>query len=375
MKQPNERSLNVIVMDVSPVTWGERELIRTASDKSRLAAGKRSIGPARLEELLCAVQCFCSASTSLEKDAVLVLVAVAGSEVAVVYPRKDALEEYFRNPENKMDSRKLQSDLVTGVAELMAKASAKQQQQQQANNGSDGTASSPPPPPLTSNLAAMASAFSIALCLINRFLVAANAGVSALHDHHAWNRGNADDQGVITALGGGGKNTSQKSSHKSRVWSPRILLLQASDDRPSDYNAMMNCAFAAVKQQIVVDACFILSPSERGASKSSSYLEQTCDMTGGLLSTPTAASQADKALTEVLLTIFLPPRSSRPRLNQVAITNLDFRARSFDTGEIVDMAYVCNQCLSIFSVLPQERCPTCDAEIRSKKQPKITATT
>ncbi|KAG7338233.1 transcription factor Tfb4 [Nitzschia inconspicua] len=357
MKQPNERSLTVIVMDVSPVTWGERELIRTASDKSRLAAGKRSIGPARLEECLSAVQCFCSAASSLEKDAVTVLVAVAASEVAVVYPRKDALEDYFRNPENKLDSRNLQSNLLSGVAELMAKASAKQQQ-------SSTSDPSNPPPPLTSNLAAMASAFSTALCLINRFLVAANAGVSALHDHHSWNRGNRDDDGVIAALGGG--TSGKKPSHKNRVWSPRVLLLQASDDRPSDYNAMMNCAFAAVKQQILVDACFILSPSER-ASKSSSYLEQTCDMTGGLLSTPSAASQADKALTEVLLTIFLPTRSSRHRLNQVAITNLDFRARSFDTGQIVDMAFVCNQCLSIFSQLPQGRCPTCDAEIRSKK--------
>jgi transcription initiation factor TFIIH subunit 3 len=352
MKHSDQLSLNVIVMDVSPVTWGERELIRNASDKARLAAGKRSAGPAKLEECLSAVQTFCSACTNLERDAVTLLVAVAANEVAVVYPRKDALEEYFTNPENKLDSRRMLRDFLTGVAELMAKASAKQ--------------ASDPNHPLTANSATMASAFSMALCLINRFFVAAHSGVSALHDHQSWNRGNGDDEGVITALRGSGEGGSKKPSQTRRVWSPRVLLMQASDDRPSDYNAMMNCAFAATKQSIVVDACFIQSPSER-APKGSSYLEQTCDMTGGLLLNPTSPSQADKGLTEVLLTIFLPPRSSRPRLNQVAINDLDFRARSFDTGEIVDMAFVCNQCLSIFSQQPTGRCPTCDAEIRSKK--------
>jgi transcription initiation factor TFIIH subunit 3 len=354
MKRSEQRSLNVIVIDVSPVTWGERELIRNASDKARFAAGKRSAGPAKLEECLSAVQTFCSACTNLERDAVMLLVAVAANEVAVVYPRKDALEEYFTNPENKLDSGKMQSDFMGGVAELMAKASAKQAIH-----------------PMMATSAAMASAFSIALCLINRFLVATNAGVSALYEHHSWNRGNGDDAGVITALSGSGVGESKRNSHTRRVWSPRVLLMQASDDRSSDYNAMMNCAFAAVKQSIVVDACFIQSPSER-APKGSSYLEQTCDMTGGLLLNPTSPSQAEKGLTEVLLTIYLPPRSSRPRLNQVAINDLDFRARSFDTGEIVDMAYVCNQCLSIFSQQPTGRCPTCDAEIKSKKKKTTT---
>jgi transcription initiation factor TFIIH subunit 3 len=360
MKGPVERSLTVLVIDVSPVAWGQRDLQRTASDKARLQAGKRSIGPAKLEECLSAVQAFCSASSSLERDSILVLVGVAGNEVGVVYPRKDALEEFFQNPENKLDSRKIQRDLVDGVAELTAKAALKQSS---ADNDNDQ--------PLTASLAAMASAFSMSLCLINRFLVAANAGVSALHDHHSWNRGNGDDEGVITALSGGGgiggEGGSKRKSKRSRAWSPRILLIQASDDRPADYNAFMNCAFASVKQNIVVDGCFIPVP---GGAKSSSYLEQTCDMTGGLFLAPSGAAQANKALTEVLLTVFLPPRSCRSRLNLPAINKVDFRARSFDTGEILDMAYVCNQCLSIFKLKPTGRCPTCNAEIRSRKQPR-----
>jgi transcription initiation factor TFIIH subunit 3 len=355
MKRSDERSLIVIVIDVSPLEWGKREFQRNAADKKRVAGP--CLGPARLEELLCAVQAFCSASSSVERDAVLVIVAVAASEVAVVYPRKDALEEFFSNPENKLDSSKIQQDLTSGVAELVAKAVATQ-----ANNFEQ---------PVSALYAAMASAFSMSLCLINRFLVASNAGVSALHDHHSWNRGNGDDDGVITALSGGGGGESKKKSQKARAWSPRIVLIQASDDRPADYNAFMNCAFAAVKQNIVVDCCYLpINKDAKDEEGNSAYLLQTSDMTGGLYSALKGASQADNCLTEALLTVFLPPRSTRKRLTGPASATVDFRARSFDTGQAVDIAHVCNQCLSIFSQKPTGRCPTCEAEIKSRKHQK-----
>jgi len=347
-RESEERPLTVLVIDVSPVTWGERDLNRQASDKARLAAGKRgSTGPGTLDELLTAVQAFASAFVSLDRDCALIVVAVAGRETAVVYPRKDLLEGYFANPETRLDTRQIQVDLMKGVSDLVSRAA-------KNVSKSKNTASS---------RAAMASAFSLSLCLINRFLVATNAGVSALHDDHlAWNRGNADDEGVITAIGGGGK---KKSQRKTRAWSPRIMLVQASDDRPSDYNAFMNCAFAAIKHRIVVDCCYI---QMAGRSKPSSFLEQTSDLTGGLFLTPTGLAQANKALTEVLLSVFLPPRSCRHKMNLPSNNKVDFRARSFDTGEIVDMAFVCNQCLSIFKKNPHNRCPTCDAEIRANKQ-------
>ena len=347
-KRSDERPLTVLVIDVSPVAWGERELKRQASDKARLAAGKRSTGPATLEELLSAVKAFASAFQSLERDSALLVVGVAASEVAVVYPRKDHLESYFSNPENKLDSRKIQDDLMEGVSELVALAA------KQTNENSA---------PLSASLGAMASGFSVSLCLINRFLVATNAGVSALHEHQEWRRGNVDDEGVITAIGAGGK---KKTSRKARAsYSPRVLMIQASDDRRGDYNAIMNCTFAARKHQIVVDGCFLPCT---GGQKSSAFLEQTCDLTGGLYLPPSGASQANNALTEILLSVFLPPRSCRKRLNLPAINKVDFRARSFDTGEIVDTAFVCSQCLSIFKQMPQGHCPTCDAEIRSRKQ-------
>lgn len=323
-------------------------MARRISDKARSQAGKPSAGPTTLDELLGAVMAFSSAFSSLERDSALLLVAVAESEVAVVYPRKDHLEEYFSNPENRLDSRRVRTDLLEGVDELVTAAATKLSQD--------------PTPSPTAALAAMASGFSIALCLINRFLVAVNAGVSALHDH-SWSRGNVDDGGIITALSGGGGDK-RHSNRRPRAWSPRVLLIQATDDRPTDYNAFMNCAFAAVKQNVVVDGCFLKAPGDK--DKSSPYLEQTCDLTGGVNLSPTGANQARMALTQLLLTVFLPPRSSRPRLNLPAINKVDFRARAFDTGEAVDMAFVCNQCLSIFSEKPSGRCPTCGAEIKAQ---------
>eukprot|EP00980_Cylindrotheca_fusiformis_P007864 scaffold1669_cov129-Cylindrotheca_fusiformis.AAC.75 len=258
----DENPLTALIIDVSPVAWGDRDLRRKASDRKRQNEGKSSNGqPLILEELLTCVQAFASALVSLERDSALIIVAVAGNEVAVIHPRKDHLETFFSNTEMKQDTRKIQSDLIQGVSALVARA---------AKRIAD------PNHTRAASQAAMASAFSLALCLINRYLVATNAGVSALHTGHAWNRGNADDEGVIAAIGGGGK---RKSSRKSRAWSPRVLMIQASDDKPGDYNAVMNCAFASVKHQIIVDGCFLRCDDE---NKSSALLEQTCDLTGGL---------------------------------------------------------------------------------------------
>jgi transcription initiation factor TFIIH subunit 3 len=46
-----------------------------------------------------------------------------------------------------------------------------------------------------------------------------------------------------------------------------------------------------------------------------------------------------------------------------ALTKVDFRARCFETADIVDQAFVCNLCLSLFRDRPSDRCPTCDAAI------------
>jgi transcription initiation factor TFIIH subunit 3 len=329
-------SLITVILDVSPLAWGERDLKRSAQDKARAAAGKRSVGPATLEEVIESVLTFASAANSIERDAGFIFIAVADNESAVVYPRKDNLQEWMERQESRTpDAKVMRSHVSTGIAELVHWASQK-------------TLAS-------CYQAAMAAALSTALCLINRFLVAAKAGgVSALQTDHFLER--SEDHGVLALVGDKKTRINRK---QAATWAPRILVIQASDDRSRDYNAFMNCAFAAVKHNIVVDGCFMAIES----GSSSFFLEQAVDLTGGVFLAPSGAAQVGGALTEVLFSVFLAPLHCRKHLNLPALNKVDFRARCFETAQTVSQAYVCNQCLSIYKNNPSKNCPTCHAKI------------
>ncbi len=222
--------------------------------------------------------------------------------------------------------------------------------------------------------AAIASALSLALCNINRFMVASHAGVSALANNASLSSHYKDDEGVLALIGNNDasssspSSSSKQSSHTSgkKSLSPRALIIQASPDRTSDYNALMNCAFASIKSEIVIDGCFIPS-GMKDDETSSPYLQQLVDQTGGVyLSVPSGAAQIGGALSEVLLSVFLPPPNIRNGMNLPKLHNVDFRARCFETGERVDVAQICNQCLSIFKERPKEACLTCGARVRTR---------
>lgn len=350
-KKVASNSLLIIILDVSPLAWGERDLKRTDQDRQRAARGLLSVGPAILEEVLFSVQAFAVAASSIERSAGILILAVADNESAVVYPRKDHVAAWLRATDSySPNTRRIQQDLVTGVAELIQRAAAKAALNQDPAN----------------RQAAMAAAFSKALCLINRFLVAAQTGfgVSALQTAHYMER--VEDEGVIALMGNTNSKSKKKPTLDRSAWSPRILILQASEDRSRDYNAFMNCAFAAAKHHVTVDGCFLTAGP---AGQSSAFLEQACDLTGGVFLAPAGAAQARGALTEVLLAVFLAPLSCRPQLNLPALPKVDFRARCFDSGETVDMAFVCNQCLSIFKNRPKSaKCPTCQATIAGTEE-------
>jgi len=165
---------------------------------------------------------------------------------------------------------------------------------------------------------------------------------------------------------GNSKQASQSNSNKGMILSPRALIIQASPDRTSDYNALMNCAFAANKSEIIIDGCFIPSGIKDDA-KSSPFLQQMVDQTNGVyLSVPSGAAQVGGALSEVLMSVFLPPPNIRGDMNLPKLNNVDFRARCFESGESIDIAQICNQCLSIFKTRPKESCLTCGALVRKK---------
>ena len=278
--------MRIVILDVSPVAWGERDVMRKANDQKR--QNKRSVGPTILPEVLDCVQAFVS-----QCPPPCVILGVAASHTKLLH--EGPLTELRRN-------------LTTGVAALVA----------QAADDADPRA-------------AMAAALSQALCMLRT---------------HSSNQQQQDEtrpaQGIFALTQGPNKKP------KTTTTSDRILLLQASPDRPRDYNAFMNCAFASPAP---IDACLL--------GGTSPLLEQACDWTGGAFLAPSGAAQVGGALTEVLWSVFLEPSLNAANNNN---NKVDFRARAGDRA--VDMALVCNQCLSIFAQKPTgKECPTCGATI------------
>ena len=260
------------------------------------------------------------------------------------------MAEWLEHPDSYQPNRQvLEGQLAEGVADLVERAVARAETK---NRGA-----------VHLRQAAIAAAFSRALCMINRFLVAAksNIGLSALSEDRFLH---SDGEGIVALMGSSGGGKKKKNSSAQSAWSPRIMIIQASEDRGPDYNAVMNCAFAAVKHQITVDGCFLTT----GKPASSAFLEQVCDLTGGVFLAPSGAAQVNGALTEVFLSVFLSPLHARNHLNLPALNKVDFRARCFETGNMIDMAFTCNQCLSVFSNKPKGRCPTCQATIADTKR-------
>lgn len=290
--------------------------------------------------------------------------------MGVVYPRKGgegSMDDVVDSRGSERIDRALMNDYVRlGVAELVNRAAERREKEEKRREAGDKTAS-------LEEGVAIASALSLGLCIINRFMVASHAGVSALSDATTTYQ-RRDDEGVLALMGdttGSGSNAPELP--QKGLLTPRTLIIQSSPDRTSDYNALMNCAFAAHKQNVVIDGCFI--PSDRKEDPTSSpYLEQIVHQTSGstgngiYLSVPKGPAQVNGALSEVLLSVFLPPIHLRKEMNLPKLNQVDFRARCFETGECIDIGKVCNQCLSIFKERPRERCWTCSAKVRVKKK-------
>jgi len=401
----NKKSLLVLIIDVTPKAWGERELRRKVSDQKRLASNKPSIGPARLSsDLLPAIVTFLVAYASLHRENCAVVIAVAGNETAVVYPRKGGpnpkasmVHMVNDSPEmcgTKVDARTMHDMIHLGIAESVVRATERADIAAAAKvstSQGDGVTSSNTDNSLDNatarhnnrgstsfsedtDTAAITAALSLALCCINRYVTSALGGIST-SDLLLKRR---EDEGVLSMIESShsNKKTNNNSTNSSRggmggdsaahdiraargVPSSRILVLQATSDRTKDYNALMNCTFAAAKGEILIDGCFF--PMGVGKKETSTFLEQACDRTGGVYLAPTGAAQVEGALTQVLVSVFLPSNQARKQMNLPALTEVDFRSRCFETGESVDIAYVCNSCLSIFKRKPAERCHTCGA--------------
>lgn len=306
------------------------------------------------------------------------VIAATENEAAIIYPRKGGeggMDDVVMGGSNgecgeRVDAGLLHNYVRLGVTELVNRAAdrAEKLENEAGKNHDDQDKSSQS---LSKKGAAIASALSIALCTTNRFMVSHHAGVSALANTSFLSQ-RKDDEGILALMGGSHKSgSSSKKQQQSQIdsrgsLSSRALIIQASQDRTSDYNALMNCAFAANKLDIVIDGCFIPSGG-KDDPKTSPFLEQIVDQTKGVyLSVPSGAAQVGGALSEVLMSVFLPPPGIRSSMNLPKLNNVDFRARCFETGESIDVAQICNQCLSIFKEKPKDSCLTCGAKVKKR---------
>lgn len=163
----------------------------------------------------------------------------------------------------------------------------------------------------------------------------------------------------------------------------RILVVRAADDASVQYLSLMNAVFTAQKLGVLVDACIIpptkmLSRSDDSlrkgsssapaavlqASNNSSLFQQAADLTGGIyLRIPRPAG-----LLQYLLSVFLPSAGLRSQLvlpdcGGGAASGVDFRSACFCHHKMVDSAYVCSVCLSVFCKY-RPICPTCQTSFR-----------
>lgn len=128
----------------------------------------------------------------------------------------------------------------------------------------------------------------------------------------------------------------------------RILVLSTSNDEPSQYVSLMNCIFAAQKHRIVIDVCELFDSH-------TIFLQQASNLT---LGNYIKVNHYD-ALIQYLIVAFLPSQSLRPLLTLPTSDKVDFRASCFCHNNIVDIAYICSVCLSIFCQ-PPSKCSTCE---------------
>eukprot|EP00960_Hanusia_phi_P034425 751054-Hanusia_phi.AAC.6 len=158
------------------------------------------------------------------------------------------------------------------------------------------------------------------------------------------------------------------SSQKVNRMLPRVLVLTASTELPSQYIPIMNSIFSMQKANVLIDA-LVVSDSD------CSFLQQAADITNGVYLRPdlSKVGGTSGALLSWMISVFLgdkhtrflnadsQSRSTLLRLPQAQ--DVDYRSSCFKTGQMVDVGFVCSVCLSIFAKCDFFICPTCDSKI------------
>lgn len=128
-----------------------------------------------------------------------------------------------------------------------------------------------------------------------------------------------------------------EAADASRGGGERIVILSATASLHDQYIPMMNCIFAAQKEEIMVDACLLDGPS--------ALLQQAAALTGGVYTEVKPRELQD--LLHHLIAVFLPDGDDRELLRLSVSTLVDYRAACFCHGRAIDQyGFVCSECFS-----------------------------
>ena len=180
-------------------------------------------------------------------------------------------------------------------------------------------------------------------------------------------------------------STTDAANPTSNALQSRILLLSVSPstDLAHQYIPIMNSIFACQRLSIPIDILQLPLPTSPSSSSSTVFLQQAADATHGIFISaqlppppppPSESSTANKPLSTsashsllaYLLTAFLSsPHTRAAHLVLPTRIDVDFRAACFCHRTIVDLAFVCSICLSIFCTPPDNAdCLTCGTHLQ-----------
>ncbi|KAI0876489.1 TFIIH subunit Tfb4/p34 [Hypoxylon argillaceum] len=133
----------------------------------------------------------------------------------------------------------------------------------------------------------------------------------------------------------------------------RILVVSVSQSSPAQYIPTMNAVFAASHARVPVDTLALYDAP--------TFLQQAAFITGGVF---LSAAANPRGLLSYLMLGFLGDVEARAALVVPAQHAVDFRAACFCHRDVVDAAFVCSICLSIFCGVPANaECQTCGTKL------------
>lgn len=142
---------------------------------------------------------------------------------------------------------------------------------------------------------------------------------------------------------------------------PRVLLVHASAEDPSEHLRLVDLGFANQKLDVLIDT-ILLEPQPPSLT-----LQQLSHLTGGIHLHATASDRA--ALSVYLISAVLPDQYSRRFLQPPPQGKLETRGLCTLTRKHVDIGWTCSVCLAVFSTHTLRACAVCGTRFPLPKPP------